>query len=79
MDWTYYRLPDNTYRVLIDNGDVSLLEPSNLTEALGRGEPAEYGSWTLKELEAEDEYGRVFRQLMEQHPEGRKQQIRDLD
>ena len=74
MDWTYYRLPDHTYRVLIDNGSVSMLLPSNMAEALGRDEPVKYGSWSLEELEDEGEYGRVFavlmQKLMQKHPEG---------
>jgi restriction system protein len=79
MEMTFYRLPDNTYRVLVDNGSVTMLLPSNMTEALGNEEPIEYGRWTLEELEAEDLYGDVFKQLMETHPEGRKRQVRDLD
>jgi restriction endonuclease Mrr len=79
MDWTYYRLPDHTYRVLMDTGSIRLLQPSNFTEALRRGEPAEYGRWTLEELQAEDEYGPVFEELMKRHPEGRKRVVRDLD
>ena len=78
MDWTYYRLPDHTYRVLIDDGNTRLLLPSNSAEALARGEPAEYGSWTLEELQNEGEYGRVFKILMEKHPEGKKRNVKDL-
>ena len=79
MDWTYYRLPDHTYRVLIDNGSTTMLVPSNMAEALGRGEPVDYGRWTLEELQNQGEYGRVFEELMKNHPEGRKRNIRDLD
>jgi hypothetical protein len=79
MDWTYYRLPDDTYRVLIDDGSTTLLLPSNFAEAMSRGEPVEYGRWTIEELENEGEYGRVFKELMKRHPEGRKRIVRDLD
>ena len=75
MDWTYYRLPDHTYRVLIDDGGTRLLLPSNSAEALALGEPAEYRSWTLEELQNEGEYGRVFKILMEKHPEGKKRNV----
>ncbi len=79
MDWTYYRLPDHTYRVLVESQGVSMLQTSNMAEALDRGEPVEYGRWTLEELQDEGEYGRVFAALMEKHPEGRKRNVRDLD
>jgi hypothetical protein len=79
MDWTYYRLPDDTYRVLIDNGSTKMLQPSNLAEAMGRGEPTEFGRWTEEELLNQGEYGRVFEELMKRHPEGRKRIVRDLD
>ena len=72
VDWTYYRLPDHTYRVLIDDGSVSMLLPSDMTEAMGRGEPVEYGRWTLEELQDEGEYGRVFALLMEKTSRGQK-------
>ncbi len=78
MDWTYYRLPDDTYRVLIDDGSTTALLPSNFAEAVRRGEPVEYGRWTLEELESQGEYGRVFGELMKRHPEGRKHIVRDL-
>jgi hypothetical protein len=79
MDWTYYRLPDNTYRVLIDDGDITLLLPSTFTETFGKLEPADFGSWTLEGLQNEGEYGRVFGELMKVHSEGIKRNVRDLD
>ena len=39
-----------------------------MAEAMGRGEPVEYGRWTLEELQTEGEYGRVFGILMENLP-----------
>jgi hypothetical protein len=65
--------------VLIDDGNTSLVLPSNFAEALGRGEPAKYGRWTLEELQNEGEYGRVFGELMKRHPEGIKRNVRDSD
>jgi len=65
--------------LLIDDGSRRLLLPSNFAEALGRGEPAEYGRWTLEELQNEGEYWRVFKILMEKHPEGKKRNVRGLD
>jgi hypothetical protein len=80
MDWTYYRLPDNTYRMLIEaKGGVNALEPANAAEALKRGEPIEYRSWTYEELQNHREYGHGFVELMKHHPEGRKRNVRDLD
>ena len=80
-DFSYYRLPDHTYRVLIDTGDygVTMLEPSNMNEAWERREPVEYGRWTLEELQAEHEYGQVFRELMKKYPESKQRVVRDLD
>ena len=65
--------------MLIDNGSVSMLLPCDMADALRRGEPAEYGSWTLVELQNEGEYGRVFGELMKRHPEGQKRNVRNLD
>lgn len=79
MDMTFYRLPDHTYRVLVDNGSVTMLLPSNMTDAFDKGESVDYGRWTLEELQAEGLYGDIFMRLMENHPEGRKRQVRDLD
>ena len=78
-DFSYYRLPDHTYRVLLDSQGVTMLEPSNMTEAWERREPVEYGRWTLEELQAEHDYGQVFRQLMKNHPESKQRVVRDLD
>jgi restriction system protein len=78
-DFSYYRLPDHTYRVLLDSQGVTMLEPSNMTEAWERREPVEYGRWTLEELQAEPDYGQVFRELMKNHPEGKQRVVRDLD
>jgi len=79
MDWTYYRLPDHTYRVLIDDGSVSMLLQCDMADALRRGKPAEYGSWTLVEPQNEGEYGRVFAELMKRHPEVETRNVSDLD
>jgi restriction system protein len=84
FDFSYYRLPDHTYRVLIDGGDLTILMPSNMMptnmlEAWARGEPVDYGRWTLEELQAEPDFGRVFRELMKNHPESKHSIVRDLD
>jgi hypothetical protein len=84
FDFSYYRLPDHTYRVLIDGGDLAILMPSNMMpsnmlEAWARGEPVEYGRWTLEELQAEHDFGRVFRELMKKYPESKQRVVRDLD
>ena len=79
LDLTFYRLPDGAYRVLAEKGDISLLAPSNFVEALRTGQPAEYGRWTYEEAAADERYGDMFTKFMEQHPEGRKRIVRDLD
>lgn len=79
VDVTFYRLPDDTYRVLAEVGDVRLLRPSNFAEAVGNGEPTTYWSWTFEEAKKDKECGEFFTKFMSQHPEGRKRIIRDLD
>ncbi|MBA2783271.1 MAG: hypothetical protein H0T74_10185 [Rubrobacteraceae bacterium] len=79
MDVTFYRLPDDTYRVLAEVGDVRLLAPSNFAEALGNGEPTTYWSWPFEEAKKDKTYGEFFTKFMAQHPEGRKRNVRDLD
>jgi hypothetical protein len=78
---TFYQLPDHTYRVLMQTEDASMLEPSNMSEALPIGEPAEYGSYTLEEINAHDLYGPALEALMKVRTEGesRKNTVRDLD
>ncbi len=40
MDITFYRLPDDTYRALIEREGISLLEPSNFVGVFGTDQPA---------------------------------------
>jgi len=81
LDVTFYQLPDHTYRVLMETEDATMLEPSNMSEALPIGEPAEYGSYTLEEINAHDLYGPALEALMKVRAEGetRKNTVRDLD
>ena len=81
LDLTFYQLPDHTYRVLMETEDATMLEPSNMSEALPIGEPAEYGSYTLEEINAHDLYGPALEALMKVRTEGesRKNTVRDLD
>lgn len=79
LDLTVYRLPDNTYRVLAEQEGISLLAPSNFIEVFSTNQPAEYGRWTYEEAAADETYGDMFTKFMEQHPEGRKHNVRDLD
>ncbi len=65
--------------MLAEKGDISLLEPSNFMEVFDTGQPAEFGSWTYEEAAADKTYGEMFTKYMEQHPEGRKREVRDLD
>ncbi len=79
MDFTVYRLPDNTYRAVVESEGISLLVPSNFVETFGKGQDAEYGRWTYEEAERDETYGEMFTKFMAQHPAGRKRQVRDLD
>jgi hypothetical protein len=80
MDITFYRLPDHTYRALVVKEDISLLEPSNFAEVFGTDQPAEYGGWTLEELQSTEElYREAFTALMKKHTEDKKRVVRDLD
>jgi restriction system protein len=81
LDLTFYQLPDHTYRVLMESEGTNMLLPSNMSEALPIGEPAEYGSYTLEEIHAHDLYGPALEALMKVRAEGetRKNTVRDLD
>ena len=78
LDLTFYRLPDQTYRVLIvGETGTSMLQPSNLSDVLGTGEPAEYGRYSLEDIQAHDLYAPAFAALMDIH--ARNHAVRDLD
>jgi len=79
MDLTVYRLPDDTYRVLVERKDIRLLQPSNFLEVFGTDQFAEYGRWTYEEAASDGTYGDMFTKFMAQHPAGRKRIVRDLD
>ena len=81
LDVTFYQLPDHTYRVLMETEEASMLLPSNMSEVHHRGEPAEYGSYTLEEINAHDLYGPALEALMKVRTEGesRKNTVRGLD
>ena len=81
LDLTFYQLPDHTYRVLMESEGTNMLLPSNMSEALPSGKPAEYGSYTLEEIHAHDLYGPALEALMKVRTEGesRKNTVRDLD
>ena len=77
LDLTFYRLPDQRYRVLIEKEGTSMLEPSNMTEVLGSDQPVEYGSYTFEEIQASDLYAQALKALMDIH--ARRDTVRDLD
>ena len=79
LDFTVYRLPDGTYRVLAESDGIRFLAPSNFLEVFGTDQPAEYGRWTYEEAEADETYGDMFTKFMSKHPAGRKRLVRDLD
>ncbi len=80
---TYYRLPDGTFRVLLESGNLSLLLPSDIEEGMKRGQRNNYtyGRMTLEEIKAEAKFdiGRGFEILMENHPETVRDRVRDID
>jgi hypothetical protein len=82
-DTTYYRLPDGTFRVLLEMDDLTLLYPSDIEEALKRGQRKNfsYGRMTLEEMKAETNYdiGKGYEALAKVHPETVWNRVRDLD
>jgi restriction system protein len=83
MDYTYYRLPDGNFRVLVESGGITVLVPSDMEEAISRGQRSNYsyGRMTLEEMQAETTYkfGEIYAQLMENHPETGRNRVRDID
>ena len=79
---TFYRLPDGTFRVLLEHGTIAILHPSNMSEAMSNGQRNNYsyGRLTLEELKAERVYqiGEVFEAFMKKHPETIRNTVRDL-
>ena len=72
VDYTFYRLPDGTFRVLVERGDTAMLIPSDMSEALSRGQRNNfsYGRMTLEEMKAHPfNFGPAYDALMENHPE----------
>jgi len=82
MDYTFYRLPDGTFRVLVEGEGIAMLVPSDMQEAISRGQRNNYsyGRMTLEEMKAHPyNFGEVYEALMEYHPETVRNRIRDID
>lgn len=82
MDYTFYRLPDGNFRVLVEYEDMAMLVPSDMEEAFHRGQRNNYsyGRMTLEEMKAHSyQFGQVYDQLMENHPETVRNRVRDID
>ena len=83
MDYTYYRLPDGNFRVLVETEGFAMLIPSDMQEAISRGERNNfsYGRMSLEEMKAESIYkfGEIYEALMEVHPETVRNRVRDID
>ena len=78
LDYTFYRLPDGTFRVLVEDTKNTMLEPSDMVEALERGQRNNfsYGSMTLEEMQAHSfNFGEAYETLMENRPD----RVRDID
>jgi hypothetical protein len=82
MDYTFYQLSDGTFRVLVKAGGIALLEPSDMQEAIARGQRNNfrYGRMTLAEMRAHSfNFGDVYDQFMREHPATVANRIRDID
>lgn len=82
MDYTFYRLPDGTFRVLVEGEGIAMMVPSDMQEAISRGERNNfsYGRMTLEEMKAHSfNFGEVYEALMENHPETVRNIVRDID
>ncbi len=82
MDYTFYRLPDGNFRVLVEAEGIAMLVPSNMDEAISRGERNNfsYGRMSLEEMKAHPyNFGEVYEALMENHPDTVRNRVRDLD
>ncbi len=82
LDYTFYRLPDGNFRVLVEAEGMTMLVPSNMEEAVSRGERNNfsYGRMTLEEMKAHSyDFGKAYEALVETHPETVRNRVRDID
>ena len=82
MYYTYYRLPDGTFRVLMEYKGTAMLVPSNMTEAISSGQRNNfsYGRMTLEEMKAHEyDFWPGYEGLMSKHPENVRDGPRDID
>jgi hypothetical protein len=78
LDYTYYRLPDGTFRVHVEKNDVSMLVPSNMFEAISKGQRNNfsYGRMTLEELKLHKfDFWPGYEGLIKNHPDT----VRNID
>ncbi len=69
--YTFYRLPDRTFRVLAKRGTMTMLVPSDMSEAIERGRPSgwSYGRMTLEEMMAHSfDFGTAYKYLAKNNP-----------
>ena len=82
LDYTFYRLPDGNFRVLVEGENIAMLVPSNMDDAISKGERNNfsYGRMTLEEMKAHPyNFGKAYEALMETHPETVRNRVRDID
>ncbi len=82
LDYTFYRLPDGNFRVLVENQGLAMLVPSNMDEAISRGQGNNfsYGRMTLEEMKAHEfDFRTAYEALMKNHPETVRNRVRDID
>lgn len=78
LDYTFYRLPDGKFRVLVEGENIAMLVPSNMDEAMERGQRNNfiYYRMTMEEMKAHEyDFGTVYEELMRNHPDT----VRDID
>jgi hypothetical protein len=82
-DSTYYRLPDGTFRVLLEYGNLSLLFPSDMEEGMKRGQRNNYtyGRMSLEEIKAETKFdiAKGYEAIAKVHPETVRNAVQDID
>lgn len=80
--YTYYRLLDGTFRVLMEANEISMLVPSNMAEAISSGQRNNfsYGRMTLEEMKAHEyDFWPGYEGLMENNSEPAHDRVRDID
>jgi len=83
INYTFYRLPDGNFRVLLEISGFSLLLPSNMEDAIRNGQRNNfsYGRMSEEEIKAHERFqlGEMYEKFMERYREIFEHRVRDLD